>query len=38
MQKKAAKETAIKRKVLNAELYKVYENFSKNFTLKFKKI
>jgi hypothetical protein len=38
MQNIAAEEAAIKRKALNAELYKVYENFSKNFTLKFKKI
>ncbi|MBS1736496.1 MAG: hypothetical protein JSS98_07780 [Bacteroidetes bacterium] len=38
MQNIAAKEIAIKRKALNAELYKVYANFSKNFTLKFKKI
>lgn len=38
MQKKAANDTIIKKKVLNAELYKVYNNFSKNFTLKFKKI
>jgi len=38
IQKQAYKDTSVKKKTLNAELYAVYESFSKNFTLKFKKI
>jgi hypothetical protein len=38
IQKQAVKDISVKKRTLNVELFSVYKYFSKNFTLKFKKI